>query len=171
MCRAVQRSRRSTGGSAATAPGRRRQPSWHTSWAWRSPPPPPPSPPPLTAPETAAEKRRKLLGVLEKCDEDLKTRRIIAAVHAAEIRAATPRPTSSRRCHQPRRRRSGGRNERSPSHIKLTSNVICITRLSSNLFTKLSNYSYTTLTHIITIKKQYDIIFTIISIHTIFLRK
>ncbi|KAL6901988.1 hypothetical protein ACP4OV_004864 [Aristida adscensionis] len=47
------------------------------------PPPPPP------APETAAEKRRKLLGALEKCDEDLKTlRRIIAAVRAAEMRAA-----------------------------------------------------------------------------------
>uniref|UniRef100_A0A0E0KD03 DUF3741 domain-containing protein n=1 Tax=Oryza punctata TaxID=4537 RepID=A0A0E0KD03_ORYPU len=46
-------------------------------------PPPPP-------PETAAEKRRKLLGALEKCDEDLKTlRRIIAAVRAAEMRAAT----------------------------------------------------------------------------------
>lgn len=45
-------------------------------------PPPPP-------PETAAEKRRKLLGALEKCDEDLKTlRRIIAAVRAAEMRAA-----------------------------------------------------------------------------------
>uniref|UniRef100_A0A0D3FHT9 DUF3741 domain-containing protein n=1 Tax=Oryza barthii TaxID=65489 RepID=A0A0D3FHT9_9ORYZ len=44
-----------------------------------------PSPPP----ETAAEKRRKLLGALEKCDEDLKTlRRIIAAVRAAEMRAA-----------------------------------------------------------------------------------
>ncbi|KAG2541208.1 serine/arginine repetitive matrix protein 1-like [Panicum virgatum] len=48
----------------------------------RPPPPPPP-------PETAAEKRRKLLGALEKCDEDLKTlRRIIAAVRAAEMRAA-----------------------------------------------------------------------------------
>ncbi|KAL6644976.1 hypothetical protein ACP70R_016584 [Stipagrostis hirtigluma subsp. patula] len=47
----------------------------------------PPPPPPAT--ETAAEKRRKLLGALEKCDEDLKTlRRIIAAVRAAEMRAA-----------------------------------------------------------------------------------
>ncbi|XP_002467949.2 nascent polypeptide-associated complex subunit alpha, muscle-specific form [Sorghum bicolor] len=51
------------------------------------PPPPPPAP---AAPETAAEKRRKLLGALEKCDEDLKTlRRIIAAVRAAEMRAAS----------------------------------------------------------------------------------
>ncbi|CAL4930714.1 unnamed protein product [Urochloa decumbens] len=50
----------------------------------------PTRPPPATpAPETAAEKRRKLLGALEKCDEDLKTlRRIIAAVRAAEMRAA-----------------------------------------------------------------------------------
>jgi hypothetical protein len=51
---------------------------------------PPPPPPPPAAPETAAEKRRKLLGALEKCDEDLKTlRRIIAAVRAAEMRAAS----------------------------------------------------------------------------------
>ena len=51
------------------------------------PPPPPPAP---AAPESAAEKRRKLLGALEKCDEDLKTlRRIIAAVRAAEMRAAS----------------------------------------------------------------------------------
>lgn len=50
-------------------------------------PPPPPPPPPHQ--ESAAEKRRKLLGALEKCDEDLKTlRRIIAAVRAAELRAA-----------------------------------------------------------------------------------
>uniref|UniRef100_A0A804LJB6 DUF3741 domain-containing protein n=1 Tax=Zea mays TaxID=4577 RepID=A0A804LJB6_MAIZE len=50
----------------------------------------PPPPPPAAAPETAAEKRRKLLGALEKCDEDLKTlRRIIAAVRAAEMRAAS----------------------------------------------------------------------------------
>ncbi|OEL21205.1 hypothetical protein BAE44_0017774 [Dichanthelium oligosanthes] len=49
----------------------------------------PPPPPPPQAAETAAEKRRKLLGALEKCDEDLKTlRRIIAAVRAAEMRAA-----------------------------------------------------------------------------------
>ncbi|CAN6295297.1 unnamed protein product [Urochloa humidicola] len=49
----------------------------------------PTRPPPAAAPETAAEKRRKLLGALEKCDEDLKTlRRIIAAVRAAEMRAA-----------------------------------------------------------------------------------
>jgi hypothetical protein len=45
---------------------------------------PPPPPPPLPAAETAAEKQRKLLEALEKCDEDLKTlRRIISAVHAA----------------------------------------------------------------------------------------
>jgi hypothetical protein len=37
----------------------------------------------------AAEKRRKLLGALEKCDDDLQTlRRIIAAVRAAEMRSA-----------------------------------------------------------------------------------
>ncbi|XP_072996878.1 uncharacterized protein [Typha latifolia] len=43
-----------------------------------------PPPDPL---ESAAEKRRKLLGALEKCDEDLKTlRRIIEAVRLAEIR-------------------------------------------------------------------------------------
>ncbi|KAG8096197.1 hypothetical protein GUJ93_ZPchr0013g35786 [Zizania palustris] len=48
--------------------------------------PVPTRPPPQ---ETAAEKRRKLLGALEKCDEDLKTlRRIIAAVRAAEMRTA-----------------------------------------------------------------------------------
>ncbi|KAJ1297387.1 hypothetical protein BS78_01G371800 [Paspalum vaginatum] len=52
------------------------------------PPPPPPRAPSHPA-ESAAEKRRKLLGALEKCDEDLKTlRRIIAAVRAAEMRAA-----------------------------------------------------------------------------------
>ncbi|WVZ56742.1 hypothetical protein U9M48_007231 [Paspalum notatum var. saurae] len=54
----------------------------------RPPPPPPPTRAP-SPPESAAEKRRKLLGALEKCDEDLKTlRRIIAAVRAAEMRAA-----------------------------------------------------------------------------------
>jgi hypothetical protein len=37
----------------------------------------------------AAEKRRRLLGALEKCDDDLQTlRRIIAAVRAAEMRSA-----------------------------------------------------------------------------------
>lgn len=52
-------------------------------------PRPLPTRPPPPPPETAAEKRRKLLGALEKCDEDLKTlRRIIAAVRAAEMRAA-----------------------------------------------------------------------------------
>lgn len=35
------------------------------------------------------EKRRKLLGALEKCDDDLQTlRRIIAAVRAGELRSA-----------------------------------------------------------------------------------
>ncbi|KAF0909674.1 hypothetical protein E2562_000034 [Oryza meyeriana var. granulata] len=54
-----------------------------------STPRPLPTRPPPPPPETAAEKRRKLLGALEKCDEDLKTlRRIIAAVRAAEMRAA-----------------------------------------------------------------------------------
>jgi hypothetical protein len=64
------------------------------------PPPPPLSPPPSTAPKTSAEKRRKLLGVLEKCDEDLKTLRwIIVTVCTAEIRTVVLHPTLSRRCH------------------------------------------------------------------------
>ncbi|KAJ1699208.1 hypothetical protein LUZ63_007720 [Rhynchospora breviuscula] len=46
--------------------------------------------PQLPAPESAAEKRRRLLGALEKCDEDLKAlRRIIEAVRLAEVRMKT----------------------------------------------------------------------------------
>ncbi|XP_038977452.1 uncharacterized protein LOC120107997 [Phoenix dactylifera] len=42
---------------------------------------------PVSSPESAAEKRRKLLGALEKCDEDLKAlKRIIEAVRFAEVR-------------------------------------------------------------------------------------
>ncbi|KAE8818815.1 vegetative cell wall protein gp1-like [Hordeum vulgare] len=53
------------------------------------PRPLPTRPPPPPPPEMAAEKRRKLLGALEKCDDDLQTlRRIIAAVRAAELRSA-----------------------------------------------------------------------------------
>nr|CAD1833181.1 unnamed protein product [Ananas comosus var. bracteatus] len=49
--------------------------------------PQPPRSPPIAPPETAAEKRRKLLGALERCDEDLKAlRRIIEAVRSAEMR-------------------------------------------------------------------------------------
>ncbi|KAJ3683008.1 hypothetical protein LUZ60_013235 [Juncus effusus] len=45
------------------------------------------SAPQTAAPESAAEKRRRLMGALEKCDEDLKTlRKIIEAVRLAEIR-------------------------------------------------------------------------------------
>ncbi|CAA7398326.1 unnamed protein product [Spirodela intermedia] len=43
------------------------------------------SPPPHDSPQSAAEKRRKLLGALERCDEDLMTlKRIIDALRAAE---------------------------------------------------------------------------------------
>uniref|UniRef100_A0ACD5YM68 Uncharacterized protein n=1 Tax=Avena sativa TaxID=4498 RepID=A0ACD5YM68_AVESA len=53
------------------------------------PRPLPTRPPPPPPPEMAAEKRRKLLGALEKCDDDLQTlRRIIAAVRAAEMRSS-----------------------------------------------------------------------------------
>lgn len=41
----------------------------------------------MPPPESAIEKRRRLLGALEKCDEDLKAlRRIIEAVRLAEMR-------------------------------------------------------------------------------------
>ncbi|XP_078159381.1 uncharacterized protein LOC144555054 isoform X2 [Carex rostrata] len=43
--------------------------------------------PQMPPPESASEKRRRLLGALEKCDEDLKAlRRIIEAVRLAEVR-------------------------------------------------------------------------------------
>lgn len=43
-----------------------------------------PSPSPLPSPESSAEKRRKLLGALRKCDEDLKAlKKIIEAVQVA----------------------------------------------------------------------------------------
>ncbi|GMH20243.1 hypothetical protein Nepgr_022084 [Nepenthes gracilis] len=57
----------------------------------------PASPTPAT-PETAAEKRRKLLGALEKCDEDLKAlKRIIETVRSSEctLTPRTPPPVSA----------------------------------------------------------------------------
>ncbi|KAJ0979005.1 hypothetical protein J5N97_014479 [Dioscorea zingiberensis] len=63
---------------------------------------------PTSSPEPASEKRRKLLGALERCDEDLKTlKRIIEAVQLAEVRrkeidAVGPAEESGRvkdRCH------------------------------------------------------------------------
>lgn len=54
--------------------------------------------PAVPAPETvtAAEKRRKLLGALEKCDEDLKAlRRIIEAVREGDRRMSPPRSPPS----------------------------------------------------------------------------
>uniref|UniRef100_A0A0A9DHX5 DUF3741 domain-containing protein n=1 Tax=Arundo donax TaxID=35708 RepID=A0A0A9DHX5_ARUDO len=75
----------------------------------------PPPPPPL---ETAAEKRRKLLGALEKCDEDLKTlRRIIAAVRAAEMRAAAASEAVPMAATPPGKgdKWMAGRDEQSPS--------------------------------------------------------
>lgn len=42
---------------------------------------------PVSSPELATEKRRKLLGALEKCDEDLKAlKQIIEAVRLSEVR-------------------------------------------------------------------------------------
>ncbi|MQM00913.1 hypothetical protein Taro_033658 [Colocasia esculenta] len=42
-------------------------------------------PPPVDTPDSAAEKRRKLLGALERCDEDLRAlKNIIEALHIAE---------------------------------------------------------------------------------------
>ncbi|CAM0872950.1 unnamed protein product [Alopecurus aequalis] len=67
------------------------------------PRPLPTRPPPPPPPEMAALKRRKLLGALEKCDDDLKTlRRIIAAVRTAEMRSAAasdvPAPPAEEGC-------------------------------------------------------------------------
>lgn len=45
--------------------------------------------------ESAAERRRKLLGALEKCDEDLKElKKIIGAVRSSEMAQRRPDPTA-----------------------------------------------------------------------------
>jgi hypothetical protein len=52
--------------------------------------------PQMQPPESATEKRRRLLGALEKCDEDLKAlRRIIEAVRLAEMRMKTSETVGS----------------------------------------------------------------------------
>lgn len=76
----------------------------------------PTRPPPTPPPETAAEKRRKLLGALEKCDDDLKTlRRIVAAVRAAEMRAAAASDFSAPAGVGKGAKWMDGRDEPSPS--------------------------------------------------------
>ncbi|KAM0875234.1 hypothetical protein ACQ4PT_036924 [Festuca glaucescens] len=84
------------------------------------PRPLPTRPPPPPPPKMAAEKRRKLLGALEKCDDDLQTlRRIIAAVRAAEMRSAaavdvTAAPTGAGEACEGATKWMDGRDDASP---------------------------------------------------------